>query len=51
MRRIAIFVMSIMLKRAKKKKLKCNSYVVAQAYDHMIKTYESTITFLKYSKS
>lgn len=50
MRRIAIIIMTIMLNRAKKTRLKHDNSVILQAYDHMIDTYESTIEFLKHTK-
>jgi len=47
MRTIAIMIMKIMLKKAKKNRLVYDNTIVKQAYDEMIKNYEDTIMFLK----
>ena len=47
MRAIAIMIMKIMLKKAKKKRLAYDITIVRQAYDMMIINYETTIMFLK----
>lgn len=45
MKHIALFVMSILLKKAKRKIGK--ELIIQQAYDGMIDSYETTILFIK----
>lgn len=49
MRFIAITIMKIMLKKAKKNKFGKDA-IIQQAYDSMIKNYEDTIMFLEANK-
>ena len=46
MKHLALFIMSIVLKNAKKEKVGKDP-IVQRAYDSMIETYEHTIMFLK----
>lgn len=47
MKKIAIIIMKIMLQKAKNSKYDQDSSIVKQAYDNMIKNYETTIMFLE----
>jgi hypothetical protein len=46
MKHIALFVMSILLKKAKREKIG-KELIIQQAYDGMIDSYETTILFIK----
>jgi hypothetical protein len=46
MKHIALFVMSILLKKAKIEKISKDP-IIQQAYDGMIDSYETTIMFIK----
>ena len=46
MKHIALFVMSILLKKAKIEKISKDP-IIQQAYDGMIDSYETTILFIK----
>lgn len=50
MRLIAIMIMKIMLRKARKNKRDCNNSIVTHAYDVLIQNYEDTIMFLKANK-
>lgn len=49
MRHIAIFIMKLMLTKAKNDRLDKDA-IIQRAYDAMIKNYEDTIMFLKSNK-
>lgn len=49
MRFIAIMIMKIMLKKAKNNKVGKDD-IIEKAYDHMIRSYETTIMYLESNK-
>lgn len=49
MRLIAIMMMKIMLKKAKNNKIG-KDYFIEKAYEHMIRSYETTIMYLESNK-